>query len=72
MVDIKGQAADFTVDGLHVVSNIFARIDAVILFKGAVKGVIIRKTAFGRDGRDRFFFMSSRLASSSRCWMTYW
>lgn len=56
MVDIKGQAADFTVDGLHVVSNIFARIDAVILFKGAVKGVIIRKTAFGRDGRDRFFF----------------
>ena len=54
--DIKRQAANFTVDGLYVVSDIFARIDAVILFEGAVKGVIIRKTAFGRDGRDRLFF----------------
>ena len=48
MVDIKRQAANFTVDGLYVVSDIFARIDTVILFEGAVKGVIIRKTAFGR------------------------
>ena len=56
MVDIKRQAANFTVDGLHVVSDIFTRIDTVILFEGAVKGVIIRKTAFGRDGRDWFFF----------------
>ena len=56
MVDIKRQAANFTVDGLYVVSDIFARIDTVILFEGAVKGVIIRKTAFGRDGRDRLFF----------------
>ena len=43
MVDIKRQAANFTVDGLYVVSDIFARIDTVILFEGAVKGVIIRK-----------------------------
>lgn len=56
MVDIKRQAANFTVDGLYVVSDIFARIDTVILFEGAVKGVIIRKTAVGRDGRNRLFF----------------
>ena len=36
MVDIEGQAANFTVDGLHVVSDIFARIDSVILFEGAI------------------------------------
>ena len=39
-----------------MVSDIFTRIDTVILFKRAVKGVIIRKAAFDRDGRDRFFF----------------
>ena len=42
MVDIKRQAANFTVDRLYVVSDIFARIDTVILFEGAVKGVLRR------------------------------